>query len=61
MDFRVTTGSWPAGTATNCCRHWLAALKRNAVVILGISWAKHLMPAFGRLVAIGRVPVQRTI
>jgi hypothetical protein len=60
LDFRVTTGSWPREQQPTG-RHWLAALKRNAVGILGISWAKHLMPAFGRLVAIGRVPVQRTI
>jgi hypothetical protein len=61
LDHRTTTGFWPAGVSTNCCRHWLAALKRNAVVILGITWAKALMDSFDRLIALGRVPVRRTI
>jgi hypothetical protein len=39
---RITTGFWPAGVVTNRCRHWLAALKRSAVVVLGIGWAKRL-------------------
>jgi hypothetical protein len=61
LDFRITTGLWPAGTITNRCRHWLAALKRNAVVILGIGWGRQLMEAFDKLVGMGRVPVRRTI
>jgi hypothetical protein len=61
LDFRITTGCWPQGTKTNRCRHWLAALKRNAVIILGIGWSQHLMAAFDRLTAMGRVPVCRTI
>jgi hypothetical protein len=61
LDFRIATGLWPVGTKTNRCRHWLTALKRNAVVILGISWGKQLMAAFDRLTAMGRVPISRTI
>ena len=61
LDVRITTGFWPQGAITNRCRHWLAALKRNAVTILGISWRRHLMAAFDRLAAMGRVPVCRTI
>jgi len=61
LDVRITTGFWPAGTITNRCRHWLAALKRNAVIILGIGYSRHLIAAFDRLSAMGRVPVCRTI
>ena len=61
LDFRIATGFWPQGTITSRCRHWLAALKRNAVIILGISRSRHLMAAFDRLAAMGRVPVCRTI
>lgn len=61
LGIRSTTGSWPAGTPTNRCRHWFCALKRNAVVILGITWGNHLLVAFDRLVAMGRVPVRRTL
>jgi hypothetical protein len=61
LDFRIAAGHWPVGTITNRCRHWLTALKRNAVVILGISWGKQLMAAFDRLTAMGRVPISRTI
>ncbi len=61
LDYRITTGFWPRGTITNRFRHWLAALKRNAVIILGIGWSQHLMAAFDRLSAMGRVPVCRTI
>jgi hypothetical protein len=61
LSVRITTGFWPSGTVTNRCRHWFAALKRNAVVVLGIGWAKQLMAAFDRLLVMGRVPVRRTI
>jgi hypothetical protein len=61
LAVRIKTGVWPAGAVTNRCRHWLAALKRKAVVVLGIGWAKHLMAAFDRLVGMGQVPVRRTI
>jgi len=61
LNIRITTGFWPVGTSTNRWRHWLAALKRNAVVILGIGWRKDLMDGFDRLVNLGRVPVCRTI
>ena len=61
LDFRITTGLWPQGSVTNRCRHWLAALKRNAAIILGIGWSRHLIAAFDRLSAMGRVPVGRTI
>jgi len=61
LDFRIATGFWPVGTITNRCRHWLAALKKNAIVILGIAWGKDLMAAFDELIGRGRVPIRRTI
>jgi hypothetical protein len=61
LDFRIRTGSWPVDSITNRCRHWLAALKRNAVVILGITWGKQLVAAFDRLTEMGLVPVGRTV
>ena len=61
LDFRITTGCWPKGTVTNRCRHWFAALRRNAITILGIGWSQHLLAAFDRLADMGRVPVCRTI
>jgi hypothetical protein len=61
LGVRIVTGSWPAGTITNRCRHWLTALKRNAVVILGITWGNQLLAAFNRLAGMGCVPVRRTI
>jgi hypothetical protein len=36
-------------------------LKRNAVVILGITWGKQLVAAFDRLTEMGLVPVGRTV
>lgn len=61
LDFRITTGCWPKGTVTNRCRHWFAALRRNAITILGIGWSQHLLSAFDRLADMGRMPVCRTI
>jgi hypothetical protein len=61
LAYRIATGFWPAGAVTNRCRHWLAALKKNAVVILGIAWRKDLMAAFDELIGRGRIPIRRTI
>jgi hypothetical protein len=61
IAFRLRRGVWPTGSRTNRCRHWLLALKRNAVVMLGITWCNKLLAAFDRLMELGWVPVQRTI
>jgi hypothetical protein len=61
LDFRISTGFWPANTSTNRLRHWLVSLKRNAVAILGIAWGIDLIAAFDRLTDMGQVPVRRTI
>jgi hypothetical protein len=58
--FRLRLGVWPPGSRANRCRHWLFALKRNAVLMLGITWCNRLTAAFDRLVAMGCVPVLRT-
>jgi hypothetical protein len=46
---------------TNRARHWIAALKRQALALWGMQGADDLMRAFDRLLAMGRVPVSRTI
>jgi hypothetical protein len=61
LTCRIGTGYWPADATTNRCRHWLAALRRNAIVILGIAWRKDLMAAFNALCSMGRVPIRRTL
>ena len=58
---RLETGGWPIGCITNRARHWLAALKRNAMAVFGFEGLKDLMAAFDRLVELGRVPVSRTV
>lgn len=61
IAFRLRRGLWPTGSRTNRYRHWLSALKRNAVVLLGIAWGNQLLAAFDQLMEMGCVPVQRTI
>jgi hypothetical protein len=56
---RVATGRWPAGCAARG-RHWLAALKRQALVHLGQHWLQQLAAAFDRLRRMGVVPVSRS-
>lgn len=61
LDHRLTKGHWPCGCVANRARHWLAALKRNAVALLNLPALNDLMAAFDRLVSMGRVPVRRTV
>ena len=61
IAFRLQMGVWPPSGQTNRYRHWLLALKRNAIVLLGIAWRKKLINAFDRLMEMGCVPVLRTI
>jgi hypothetical protein len=58
---RIRTGRWLAGCAANRGRHWLLALKRNAMACFGMQALCDLMSAFDRLVAMGRVPVSRAV
>jgi len=58
---RLENNRWPMGCFTSRARHWLCALKRNVVAILGLPGLDDLMTAFDLLVSMGRVPVRRTI
>jgi hypothetical protein len=54
---RIATGRWPKAANRGRGRHWMAALKRKALVYLGLDWLKHLAEAFDRLLELGIVPV----
>ena len=58
---RLVRGRWPAGCAANRARHWLKALKANALAVLGMPGYSELMAAFDHLVERGRVPVRRSV
>jgi hypothetical protein len=58
---RLVIGRWPRGCIANRGRHWLCALKRNTLAVLGVTGLCDLMAAFDRLVELGRVPVARTV
>lgn len=58
---RMGTGFWPRGCVTNRARHWLRALKRHALAVLGVPALADLMAAFDQLLDLGRVPVSRAI
>jgi len=61
LSHRLETGYWPGGCISNRGRHWLAALKRNALAVLGVSGLCDLMAAFDRLVELGRLPISRAV
>ena len=61
LDQRVVGGRWPRGCVTNRARHWLAALRRNALAVLGLPALGDLIAAFDRLLDMGRVPVCRSV
>jgi hypothetical protein len=61
LSERVTTGGWPAGCVANRARHWLGALKRQALALFGVPGLGDLMGAFDRLVGLGRVPIRRAV
>lgn len=61
LSHRLNRGCWPGGCVVNRARHWLCALKRNALALLGVPGLAALMTAFDRLIELGRVPVCRAI
>lgn len=61
LTTRLSTGHWPKDCATNRARNWLRALKHHALAVLGVPALTDLIGAFDRLLALGRVPVSRTI
>jgi len=58
---RITHGKWPPDQFSGRMRHWLRNLKRQMKAHLTEKWKSGLMAAFDRLVAMGRVPVSRSI
>jgi hypothetical protein len=61
---RIAGGRWPADSGAPGAargRHWLRALKKNALAILGVPGLADLCGAFDRLIGLGRVPVRRAI
>ena len=58
---RIATGRWPAGCAVNRARHWLKALKANALAVLGVGGYRDLRAAFDRLIVLGWIPVRRSV
>ena len=55
---RIETGRWRGSAARG--RHWLSALKRQALARLGLAWRNRLLDAFDRLCGLGIVPVSRS-
>ena len=58
---RLRTGKWPRGPSRPRLRHWLRALKRRALAILGHGWPGGLMAAFDHLLSRGHNPVSRVM
>lgn len=56
---RIETGRWPGSRERG--RHWLSALRRQALARLGLAWRNRLLEAFDRLHRAGVVPVSRTL
>ena len=59
LAHRLSTGGWPAGCVTNRARHWLRALKRNALAVFGL--IDDPLAAFDRVIDMGRIPVSRAV
>lgn len=59
---RLRTGRWPPRRCS-CprCRHWLRALKRQALAHLGMKSIGRLLEAFDQLIEMGNIPVSRAI
>jgi hypothetical protein len=61
LAHRLEYNRWPTGCITSRARHWLRALKRNAMAVLGMPGRLNLMAAFDLLLEMGRVPVRRAV
>jgi hypothetical protein len=61
LAHRLVSGCWPPGCRCSRARHWLLALKRQALAVLGVPALADLIAAFDRLIALGRVPVSRAV
>jgi hypothetical protein len=58
---RLAKGLYLAGISHNRQRHWLVGLIRNTAAYFGNAWLNRLVEAFGRLQAMGKVPVSSSI
>jgi len=58
---RISHGKWPPGQFSGRMRHWLRNLRRQIRARLTEKWKSGLMKGFDCLVAMGRVPVSRSI
>jgi hypothetical protein len=61
LAHRLANGRWPQGCIGSRARHWLRALKCQALAVLGVSALSDLIGSFDRLCDLGRVPVSRAI
>ena len=59
LSGRIETGRWPGSRDRG--RHWLSALRRQALARLGLAWRNRLLEAFDLLCRLGIVPVSRTL
>jgi hypothetical protein len=58
---RLNSGCWPRNGVTSRAGHWLRALKRQVLAVLGVPAMADLIAAFDRLIVLGRVPVSRVV
>ena len=61
LAWRITHGKWPPDQFSGRMRHWLRNLRRQIRAYLTEKWKSGLMKGFDRLVAMGRIPVSRSI
>jgi hypothetical protein len=58
---RIIRGKWPPGQVSGRMRHWVRNLRLQIRAHLTEKWKSGLMKGFDRLVAMGHVPVSRSI
>jgi hypothetical protein len=62
LAFRITTGRWPPSTLPPPrMRHWMANLARQAIAHLTDTWKEGRFAVFDHLLAMGCVPVSRSM
>ena len=59
LSHRLLAGKWCPGIRKSRQRHWLLALKRNAMAFCG--FCRDLLGAFDRLMEMSKIPVSRGI
>lgn len=61
LEHRITHGRWPPDLIPGRMRHWMANLHRQIKAYLPQNWKSGLMDSYDHLLAMGKVPVSRTI